>query len=132
VDGWRLVQDVERALLKAYANVALARGQAIGHRGVNEAMHAHAAPLAVQPAVEQYLGTYRRPPVGTVEVRRDGARLIVVTGADQPDAAVAFYGQDVAYAVSGPYVGMPYEFVRARDGAVRWIRVNGRIARKDG
>lgn len=130
VDGWRLVQDVERAVLQAYANVALASGQVIGHRGVNEAMHSHAAPIAMQPDVEPYLGTYLRPPVGSVDVRRDGARLIVATGTDQPDAAIAFYGQDAAYAVSGPYVGTPYEFVRARDGAVRWIRVNGRIARK--
>ena len=69
-DGWRLVQDVEHAILRRYAGVALASGQAIGHRGVNEAMTFHAQPKAVQPALAEYEGTYPRPPVGTVEVRR--------------------------------------------------------------
>ena len=43
-----------------------------------------------------------------------------------------FYGRDVAYALDGSYVGTPYEFIRASGGAVRWIRVNGRIARREG
>jgi hypothetical protein len=42
-----------------------------------------------------------------------------------------FYGDDVAYVDSeGGYEGLPVEFVRNESGAVRWIRVNGRIARK--
>lgn len=131
VDGWRLVQDVEAAVLEHYAGVALSRGQAIAHRGVNEAMTFHASPLAGQPALEPYIGIYRRPPVGTVEVRRDGDRLVVATGAGQADAPITFFGPDVAYAVSGQYPGMPYEFIRDDDGALRWIRVNGRIARRD-
>ena len=130
-DGWRLVQDVEHAILQRYANASLASGQAIGHRGVNEAMTFHAQPRAVQPALEEYEGVYARPPVGTVEVRRRGDRLVVITGANQPDARLAFYGPDVAYALDGAYLGMPHEFVRGEGGAVRWIRVNGRIARKN-
>ena len=130
-DGWRLVQDVEHAILRRYAGAGLASGQSIGHRGVNEAMTFHSQPLAVQPAVEEYEGMYRRPPVGTVEVRRRGERLVVMTGANQPDAHLAFYGRDIAYALDGPYLGTPYEFIRGGDGVVRWIRVNGRIARKD-
>lgn len=129
-DGWRLVQDVEHAILRRYAGVSLVSGQAIGHRGVNEAMTFHARPTAVQPALEEYEGTYARPPAGTVEVRRRGDRLVVVTGANQPDARLTFYGPDIAYALDGAYLGMPHEFVRGADGAVRWIRVNGRIARK--
>lgn len=131
VDGWRLVQDVEAAILDGYAGVALTRGQAIAHRGVNEAMTFHASPVSPQPALEPYAGTYRRPPVGTVEVRREGDRLVVKTGAGQADAPIVFYGPDVAYALSGQYLGMPYEFIRDDGGVVRWIRVNGRIARKD-
>ena len=129
-DGWRLVQDVEHAILRRYAGASLASGQAIGHRGVNEAMTFHAQPKAVQPALDEYEGMYARPPVGTVEVRRRGDRLTVITGANQPDARLAFYGPDVAYALDGAYLGMPHEFVRRADGAVGWIRVNGRIARK--
>lgn len=130
VDGWRLVQDVEHAVLKRYTGAALAPGQRIGHRGVNEAMSFHSMPLAAQPALGDYVGSYARPPVGEVVVRRDGTRLMVATGGGQPEAAVVFYGPDVAYAVSGAYTGMPFEFVRDGGGAVRWIRVNGRIARR--
>lgn len=129
-DGWRLVQDVEHAILQRYAGVSLSPGQAIGHRGVNEAMTLHAQAKAVQPALAEYEGRYERPPVGTVEVRRRGEGLVVVTGANQPDARLAFYGPDIAYALDGAYLGMPYEFIRSGDGAVRWIRVNGRIARR--
>lgn len=131
-DGWRLVQDVERAILQRYAGASLTSGQAIGHRGVNEAMTFHAQPRAVQPALDEYEGSYARPPVGTVQVRRHGERLVVTTGANQPDARLTFYGPDIAYALDGGYLGMPYEFIRGADGAVRWIRVNGRIARKNG
>lgn len=130
VDGWRLVQDVEAAILKAYAGVALAPGQTIAHRGVNEAMSFHARPLATQPAVDEYVGTYARPPVGTVQVRRGGAGLIVAAGGGQADAPITFYGPDVAYATAGQYIGMPYEFIRDDKAVVRWIRVNGRIARR--
>jgi CubicO group peptidase (beta-lactamase class C family) len=129
-DGWRLVQDVEQAILRRFTGAGLAPGQRIGHRGVNEAMSLHSAPLAAQPDLVEYAGTYRRPPVGEAVVRRDGAGLIVAAGAGQPDAGIVFYGPDVAYAVSGAYIGMPYEFVRDSAGVVRWIRVNGRIARR--
>ena len=130
VDGWRLVQDVEQAILRRIAGVGLAPGQRIGHRGVNEAMSLHSTPLPAQPELDAYVGRYLRPPVGEAVVRRDGSRLIVGTGAGQPDAGIVFYGPDVAYAVSGTYTGMPYEFVRDVAGAVRWLRVNGRIARR--
>jgi len=130
-DGWRLVQDVEAAILQRFAGVSLVAGQTIGHRGVNEAMTFHARPLPRQPAIAEYEGRYARPPVGTVEVRRRGERLVAVTGAAQPDSRLTFYGRDVAYALDGSYLGTPYEFIRDEAGAVRWIRVNGRIARKD-
>jgi hypothetical protein len=124
-DGWRLIQDVERATLRLYEGLALAPGQRIGHRGVNEAMNAHATPLPAQPAAREYIGTYRRPPSGTVQVTEQNGVLMA------GNAALTFYGPDVAYATAGAYVGQPYEFVRAPDGSVGWIRVNGRIARKD-
>jgi CubicO group peptidase (beta-lactamase class C family) len=130
VDGWRLVQDVEQAILGHFAGVGLAPGQRIGHRGVNEALSLHSRPLVQPPDPAPYVGTYSRRPVGEVVVRRHGAGLVVATGAGQPDAAIVFYGTDVAYATSGNYVGFPYEFIRADDGAVGWIRVNGRIARR--
>lgn len=132
VDGWRLVQAVEAAILQGYVGVALEPGQRIAHRGVNEAMTVHAVALADQPRLDEYVGAYERPPVGTVDVRQEGGRLVVATGAGQADAPIAFYGPDVAFALSGQYVGMPYEFVRDDAGRVGWIRVNGRIARRAG
>jgi CubicO group peptidase (beta-lactamase class C family) len=130
LDGWRLVQDVEAAILQRYAGVALTPGQPIGHRGVNEAMTFHSTALVPQPRLDDYYGTYQRPPVGTVQVRPEGGRLVVATGSGQAEAPLTFYGADIAYALSGQYVGMPYEFIRDDTGVVRWVRVNGRIARR--
>jgi hypothetical protein len=131
-DGWRLIQDVERAILKQYEGVALAPNQAIGHRGVSEAMTFHSKPLATQPSLDEYVGTYQRQPVGFMQVRRDGNSLAVTTGSNSPNAiTLVFYGPDVAYATAGAYVGSPFEFVRDASGRVGWIRNNGRIARKD-
>lgn len=124
-DGWRLIQDVERATLRLYEGLSLTPGQRICHRGVNEAMNAHSTPLATQPPAREYVGTYRRPPVGTVEVREQNGALMI------GNSSVTFYGPDVAYATAGGYVGQPYEFVRDPDGRVEWVRVNGRIARRD-
>ena len=130
-DGWRLIQDVERAILKQHASIALAPGQRIGHRGVNEAMTFHSTPLAVQPAPDPYVGTYRRPPSGSVQVRSQNGSLVIAMGNAQNGTTVTFYGRDVAYTTAGSYVGSPFEFVRGPDGSVQWIRVNGRIARKE-
>jgi CubicO group peptidase (beta-lactamase class C family) len=123
-NGWRLIQDVERATLRLYEGLSLTPNQRICHRGVNEAMNAHSTPLAEQPDLREYVGTYRRPPVGTVEVRVENGTLRA------GNTSLVFYGPDVAYATAGGYVGQPYEFVRTPDRRVGWIRVNGRIARK--
>jgi len=132
-DGWRLIQDVERATLQLYEGVSLSRGQVIGHRGVNEAVSAHSDPLPTQPDLAPYLGEYHRPPLGSVTVRNeDGTATITGTaGAGPPHASVVFYGPDVAYATSGTFEGSPCEFIRTPSGAVGWIRINGRIARKE-
>jgi CubicO group peptidase (beta-lactamase class C family) len=125
-NGWRLIQEVERAALRTYEALVLAPNQRIAHRGFNEDMTAHATPLAEAPDPREYVGTYRRPPVGTVEIREEGGRL---TAGSTP---LAFYGPDVAYAVSGGAGGRPYEFVRNGRGEVGWVRATGRIAAKDG
>ncbi len=135
-DGWRLVQAVEHAILSRYANLALTPNQAIGHRGVNEAMTFHSKPLATQPDLDQYVGTYVRTPLGSTEVRRTADGLVVGSGGGrggaQAGTSVVFFGPDVAYATAGAYVGSPFEFIRGSDGRVGWIRNNGRIARREG
>jgi len=131
-DGWRLIQAVERATLQAYEGLSLAPNQAIGHRGVSEDMTGHAKPLSRQPGLEAYLGTYRRPPVGSVEVQQHEGSLVVINGNNVANGTtLVFYGRDIAYATAGnAYVGTPYEFVRRPDGNVGWIRINGRIAQR--
>jgi hypothetical protein len=91
----------------------------------------HSTPLATQPALEEYVGTYQRPPNGNVVVRQEAGKLIVGGNAQSGGTTIVFYGRDVAYAIAGSYTGSPYEFIRAADGRVGWIRVNGRIAKRD-
>jgi CubicO group peptidase (beta-lactamase class C family) len=130
-DGWRLVQDIEHAILKRYEGISLAPNQPVGHRGVNEAMTFHSTPLATQPNLDEYVGTYRRTPSGSVTVRQEAGKLIVGGINAQGGTTIVFYGRDVAYAIAGSYTGSPYEFVRETDGRVGWIRINGRIAKRD-
>ena len=122
--GWRLIQDVERAALKLYEGVSLDPKQAIGHRGVNETMPD--VPLLLQqPAVAEYVGVYKRTPVGDVQVRQENGRLMI------GETVLGFYAPDRAVATTGNNRGNPYEFIRKPDGTVGWIRVVGRIARKE-
>ena len=131
-DGWRLNEEVAAAVLEQYEGLTLAPGQRTGgNRGGNERMTRHAAPLPAQPPVVEYVGTYGRPPVGEFVVREDNGQLVVGTG---PRAyPLVFWGPDVAYASGGgAFEGMAVEFVRDAAGRVTWIRVNGRIARREG
>ena len=123
-DGWRLIQDVERASLRILENMPLGASQSIGHRGVNETLP-DVTLLAKQPDPAEYVGVYRRPPVGmnTVAVR-DG-QLIVDSN------TVGFFAQDRAVMTSGNGRGNPLEFIRDSSGVVKWIRVVGRIAKKE-
>jgi CubicO group peptidase (beta-lactamase class C family) len=128
-NGWRLIQDVEHVLLESYEQLALAPNQAIAHRGVDEAM-THATPLAVQPAGTEYLGTYARPPTGNTTVRAEAGKLFVSGAGAGGGAAIVFYAPDRAFMLEGTSPGLPVEFIREADGRVRWIRVDGRIARR--
>lgn len=131
-DGWRLNEDVAAVILETYEGLALASGQRTGgNRGGNERMTNHAEPLATQPAPGEYVGLYRRPPVGEVDVREEGGRLVIGTGRNR--YGLVFWGSDVTYATGpGAFTGMAVEFIRDDSGAVTWVRVNGRIARKEG
>ena len=128
--GWRLIQDVEREALESYAGATYAPNQAIAHRGLVETLPT-AQPLARQPDLAPYVGTYVRPSNSYV-VRAEGGRLIVQdkpnAGGSARDYPVAFFGPDQTMVTDGPDRGQSIEFVRDDAGRVRWIRFVGRVA----
>jgi CubicO group peptidase (beta-lactamase class C family) len=123
-DGWRLIQDVERSALRILENMPLGPSQSIGHRGVNETLP-EVTLLSKQPDRAEYIGVYRKPPSGmnTVAVR-DGQLTV-------DNNTIGFFAPDRAVMTSGNGRGNPLEFIRDGSGAVRWIRVVGRIAKKE-
>jgi CubicO group peptidase (beta-lactamase class C family) len=132
-NGWRLVQDVERAALQSYLGVEFRENQAIAHRGLVETLP-RVEPLAAQPALAAYFGQYVRPMV-RVTVGDDGGRLSIrqePTSGNAPPTTmrVVFYGVDRAVVTEGSDQGQSVEFVRGPGGAVDWIRIVGRIARR--
>jgi hypothetical protein len=131
--GWRLIQEVEREALRVYHGATFPPNQAIGHRGLNETLPA-VTPIAPQPALTDYVGHYERP-MNTVDVRAEHGRLVVQvrsrSGNPDPAMPLAFYGPDRAVVTSGPEQNASIEFIRAADGTVQWIRVTGRIARRE-
>ncbi len=130
--GWRVIQDVEREALKSYLGLGYAPNQAIAHRGVVETLP-WAQPLATQPDLAPYVGTYVRPG-NSVVVRSEAGKLLVQdrpnTGKPGAEMAVAFFGPDRVVVMDGPDRGQSIEFVRDAAGAVQWIRVVGRVARR--
>jgi CubicO group peptidase (beta-lactamase class C family) len=120
-NGWRLIQEVERAALKLYEGISLDARQVIGHRGINETRPDQTA-MTPQPGLAEYVGVYKRTPLNDVAVREVNGRLMI------GETVLAFYAPDRAYATQ---TGSMYEFIRKTDGSIGWIRVVGRIARKN-
>jgi hypothetical protein len=120
-NGWRLIQEVERAALKLYEGISLDTRQVIGHRGINETRPDQSA-MTPQPGLAEYVGVYKRTPLNDVAVREVNGRLMI------GETVLAFYAPDRAYATQ---TGSMYEFIRKTDGSIGWIRVVGRIARKN-
>ena len=128
-NGWRLIQDVERAALKGYTGAAFATNQAIAHRGLVETLPA-VEPLTTQPDPAPYIGRYLRPSNQVLVSVGNGQLLVQVrpnSGEPQPAMPVSFYGPDRAVVLDGADRHQSIEFVRDA-GGVKWIRVTGRIA----
>jgi CubicO group peptidase (beta-lactamase class C family) len=124
VDGWRLNQVVEHALLRAYEGLALEPNQHIAYRGINEDFRLHANPLATQPNPAEYVGSYLRGASSPLVVTEQNGQLRLGT------TTLIFFAPDQAYASD---LGTPLEFIRNDAGAVTWIRSNGQgFARKQG
>ena len=130
INGWRLIQEVEREILKRYQGATFPRNYAIAHRGLVETLP-NVEPVATQPDLSQYVGRYLRP-MNAVSVRIEGGRLVVQEipngGEPRPVIPIAFFGPDRAVIVDGNDRGQGVEFVRDGKGAVNWVRVVGRIA----
>jgi CubicO group peptidase (beta-lactamase class C family) len=130
INGWRLIQDVEREALKSYHDATFPKNYAIAHRGLVETLP-NVEPLAKQPDPAPYVGRYLRP-MNAVSVRVEGGKLIVQeipnTGDPRPVMPIAFYGPDRAVVTEGNDKGQGIEFVRDKDGQVTWVRVVGRVA----
>jgi CubicO group peptidase (beta-lactamase class C family) len=128
--GWRLIQDVEREALSSYLGATYAMNQALAHRGLVETLPA-VQPLAQQPDVAPYVGTFARPS-NTVVVRAEGNRLFVQerpnSGQPGTEMPVTFYGPDRVVVTDGNQRGQSIEFVRDAGGKVNWVRVVGRVA----
>jgi CubicO group peptidase (beta-lactamase class C family) len=133
-NGWRVIQDVERAALASYHHATFAPNQAIAHRGLVETLP-RVVPLPAQPDVAPYVGSYRRPMNATVVRVVDGGRLVVQvrpnTGDPQPPMPIMFYGSDRAVVVEGADKDQSIEFIRDAAGRVQWVRVVGRIAKRE-
>jgi CubicO group peptidase (beta-lactamase class C family) len=130
LNGWRVIQDVERAVLKQYHGATFPKNHAIAHRGLVETLP-NVEPLAQQPDFAQYVGRYLRP-MNAVAVRIDNGRLVVqeLPNSGDPRAVmpIAFFGPDRAVVTDGNDRGQSIEFVRDAKGVVTWVRVVGRIA----
>ncbi len=131
-NGWRLIQDVEREALKSYQGATFPKNYAIAHRGLVETLP-NVEPLATQPDPAPYVGRYLRP-MNAVSVRVENGELIVQeipnTGDPRAVMPIAFFGPDRAVVTGGNDRGQGIEFVRDAAGAVKWVRVVGRVAVK--
>jgi CubicO group peptidase (beta-lactamase class C family) len=129
-NGWRLIQDVEREVLKQYHGATFPKNYAIAHRGLVETLP-NGEPLAVQPDPAAYVGRYLRP-TNAVSVRVESGGLIVQdipnTGDPSPLMPISFFGPDRAVITAGNNRGQTIEFVRDASGKVNWVRVVGRVA----
>ncbi|HWI20809.1 MAG TPA: serine hydrolase domain-containing protein [Vicinamibacterales bacterium] len=130
INGWRLIQDVEREVLKQYHGATFPKNHAIAHRGLVETLP-NVEPPATQPDAAQYVGRYLRP-TNAVSVRVEGSKLVVQeipnAGDPRPVMPIAFFGPDRAVITEGNDKGQSIEFVRDQAGKVNWVRVVGRVA----
>jgi CubicO group peptidase (beta-lactamase class C family) len=130
INGWRLIQDVEREVLKQYHGATFPKNYAIAHRGLVETLP-NVEPLAQQPDSAAYVGRYLRPQ-NAVSVRVENGGLVVQeipnSGNPRPVMPIKFFGPDRAVITGGNDQGQTIEFVRDTKGTVNWVRVVGRVA----
>jgi CubicO group peptidase (beta-lactamase class C family) len=126
--GGALVEEVSRWALKHYPGIA-------------EPERVHQARTAEQLA--EYTGRF----VSTLTIvelsLRDGQLILAEQDSDKvrefienppppdPPSAVAFYAPDRFVATEGPLKDLTAEFLRNPDGSIAWLRLGGRLYRRE-
>ena len=100
------------------------------------------AAMAAQPELREYEGTYQSV-LARLDVRAEAGKLMVTDATPErgfaerghrpiplPPAELVFTGTDATAVLSGPRRGERAEFLRGEDGAIEWMRWDGRIARR--
>lgn len=100
------------------------------------------AAMGEQLELGEYEGTYQSV-LARLEVRAEGGRLMVADTTPErgfaerrhrpiplPPAELVFTAPDATAVLSGPRKGERAEFLRGEDGAIEWMRWDGRIARR--
>ena len=124
--GAQLADEVETWALQKYLGV-----------GESEPVHEERSP----EQLKEYLGSYVSHLV-TVELGVDAGQLFLsFTMSDKfpadepppppPPTHLAFYAPDRVIALEGPLKGSRGEFLRAPDGGIAWLRIGGRIQRRE-
>ena len=129
-NGWRLIQDVERAALKSYRRDLCEEPGDLAPRSGRDAPAVE--PLRRSPTLRRNWGWTVAPRIRSW-VRSETAAAACAgpcptQGDPQSEMPIAFYGPDRAVVTDGPDRGQSIELVRDATGSVKWIRVVGRIA----
>ncbi|HEU5438673.1 MAG TPA: serine hydrolase domain-containing protein [Ktedonobacterales bacterium] len=126
--GGDLMLEVTRWVLRHYL-------------GVTEPERIH------QPRTPEQLAGYAGHYVATLTLAdltlRDGVLVLETRDSDRirelienpppppPPSPVAFYGEDIIIATEGPLKDMTAEFLRNPDGGIAWLRLGGRLYRRE-
>jgi CubicO group peptidase (beta-lactamase class C family) len=124
------------------------RGAAVAARVVDWALRRYCGISELDPTtrplhaaeLEQYLGRYEQALSAYDVSASDGGLVIQETEKggfptkdsppppSPPPARFAFWSEDRVIGLDPPYIGARAEFLRGADGALKWLRIGGRVS----